>query len=64
MTDTILLIGILIAWVVALSLMPKFPKKQTSTKLRPVATEENEPYDPAQDPAKIMRGEGESYFDS
>jgi hypothetical protein len=63
MSEALTVVGILIAWAVALSLMPKFPKKQSSTKLGPVATEENEPYDPSQDPAKIMRGEGESYFD-
>lgn len=70
MTDAILLIGILAAWIAALVLMPRMKKKSGKPKLRPLSQwreilreHEAGTYDPSEDPEKIMRGQVESYFD-
>jgi hypothetical protein len=63
MTDTLLLIGILAAWVIALTLMPRMQEKRTSPKFRALETGESGGYDPTKDPEKVMSGEIESYFD-
>jgi hypothetical protein len=59
------LLGILAAWVAALCFIKMPEKRKIVSRLVSVSEKEGEVYDPAQDPEKIMKGDGaiETYFD-
>jgi hypothetical protein len=63
MTDILTIVGLLIAWVFALAIMPKLHQGSDKVIVKPLERGQSGTYDPTTDQHKIMNGEVESYFD-